>query len=346
METDKKYWLHRITGGDNAFPFAHPLLFGHGYLSIGWTDFSEDSFVRNTKEKGIEFINEQMQAKWGELRRNRYSLLRFIKEMKKGDYVVVPTWEKFSVFEIADDIVPSNESIDMNICKDWNGNIAIRKEDGYIYNADQIIDLGFYRKVTPVELDIPREGFADAYLYSRMKILQTNADITDLADSVDDAIKRHRGNNPVNLKNEFIEKAANDLLNKIRDVVNEKKFEELVRWYLEAVGAKVDNTSTEKTSTEEGDADCVGFFENIKTAIMVQVKKHDGKTGNWAVQQIARFEKNHNYDDYFTQKWVISSADDFSEEAKEEAMSENVRLINGLDFCTMILDAGLESLPL
>lgn len=34
----KKYWLHRITGGDYALEFSHPLLFKHNYLTIGWSE--------------------------------------------------------------------------------------------------------------------------------------------------------------------------------------------------------------------------------------------------------------------------------------------------------------------
>ena len=47
-----KFWLHRITGGDNALEFAHPLLFKHNYLSIGWSDLSEDSFINEVKKEG------------------------------------------------------------------------------------------------------------------------------------------------------------------------------------------------------------------------------------------------------------------------------------------------------
>jgi hypothetical protein len=59
----KKYWLHRITGGDNALEFAHPLLFTHNYLTIGWSDFSSDSFVKDVKERGSEAIDKAMQEK-------------------------------------------------------------------------------------------------------------------------------------------------------------------------------------------------------------------------------------------------------------------------------------------
>ena len=342
-----KYWLHRITGGDNALEFAHPLLFTHNYLSIGWSDFSEDAFVLDVKNKGENAINEAMQnAGWG-LPRNRWNLWRFIKGMTKGDIVVVPTWGDFSLFEIADDEVLSNESMDAAIYQDWNGNKASRNENGYFQNeAGNIIDLGFYRKVKPVLLHIPREGYADQELYSRMKIRQTNADISDLKESIEYAQKAFEDKKPINLKEQIVEETAPKLLALIEKFTNDLKFEDLVGWYLESLGARVETPSKNESCTEDGDADKVGYFENIKTAIMVQVKKHEGTTDDWAVQQIKAFKANHNYSDYYTQMWVISSCEKFSEKALNEAEAAGVRLINGNEFARMILDAGLEGLSL
>ena len=78
---------------------------------------------------------------------------------------------------------------------------------------------------------------------------------------------------------------------------------------------------------------------------MVQVKKHKETTGDWAVNQIRAFGKNHNYgDEYFTQLWVISTCDDFSLKAQSLASENGVRLINGREFCRMILESGLSCL--
>lgn len=345
-----KYWLHRITGGNNALPFAYPLLFEHGLLSIGWCDLSEDSLIESVKDQGIKAIDDWMIAEdWG-LPRNRWNLYRFIHEMKKGDYVIVPTEGEFSVFEISDDKVFSNESIDKSIYVDWDGNQAFLNEQGLMATDTlDYIDLGFYRKVSPLSLHISRWHYADSDLQKRMKIRQTNADISDLSQSIESAIRCFEQHKPINLKEEIIGDAAPKLLEKIHRYTNPDKFENLVEWYLKSIGAnEIDIPRKNESSTEEGDADRVAFFENIKTAIMVQVKKHDANTStdDWAVQQIKAYRKNHDYGDYFTQMWVVSTCDQFSEEAMNEAKNSNVRLINGIEFCKMILDAGLEGLNL
>lgn len=342
-----KYWLHRITGGDHALEYAYPLLFSNNYLTIGWSDFSEDSFVQDVQNRGGTAIDEVMQnAGWG-LPRNRWNLWRFIKGMKKGDIVVVPTWGEFSLFEIVDDEVLSNESMDAAIYQDWNGNKASKNENGYYCNEKlQIIDLGFYRKVKPILCNIPRKDYADQKLTSRMKYRQTNVDISDLGESIENARKAFNAKKPINLKEKVVEEIAPKLIDLICNLTNADSFENLVKWYLESVGAKTYIPSKKESRTEDGDADVVGYFESIKTAIMVQVKKHEGTTDDWAVQQIKSFKANHNYGDYHTQMWVISSAERFNDKAMNEAEAAGVRLINGIEFARMILDAGLEGLTL
>jgi predicted Mrr-cat superfamily restriction endonuclease len=341
-----KYWLHRITGGENAIEFAHPLLFTHNYLSIGWSDFSDEAFLENIQEHGVEGLDEEMQNRDYGLPKTRWNLWRFIKELKKGDIVVVPTWGEFSIFEIIDDVVFTNESMDGNVYQDWNGKIATL-HDGYYYTYDdRIIDLGFYRKVKPLLINIPRDGYADQELFSRMKIRQTNADISDLAESIEYARKAFEENNPINLKEQIVEETAPKLLALIERWTTDIKFEDLVEWYLRSLGARIEKPSKNESATEQGDADRVGYFDNIKTAIMVQVKKHEGTTDEWAVQQIKAYKTNHNYGDYHTQMWVISTCKEYSEKAKNEAVEADVRLIDGLEFAKMILDSGLEGLSL
>ena len=57
-----KYWLHRITGGENALGFAHPLLFTHHFLSIGWSDFSSDAFIMQVQTEGETAIESELKT--------------------------------------------------------------------------------------------------------------------------------------------------------------------------------------------------------------------------------------------------------------------------------------------
>lgn len=345
MEKGTNYWLHRITGGDNASGVARNLL-RNGYMSIGWCDFSDEESLKRIRTDYDSFNNMFLDA-WDILPRNRWNLWRFVNEMRHNDIVVIPTPYYFSVYKILDDRVYTVQSLDRSLLKDWNGENVVLKEDGYLYNSNNdIVDLGFFRKVEPIEVDIPRDGFADQYLTSRMKIRQTNAYINDIKESVLNGINNFREDRPINLRKAVLDEAQELVLSKIHTLQNDAKFEDLVKWYLESIGGKVETPPKNESPTKDGDADKVAFFDKLGVAIMVQAKKHFGETDKWAVDQINAYKRNHNFEDYTTILWVISTCDTFSEEAIQTAATNGVKLINGRDFARMILDAGLDGLNL
>lgn len=346
----RNYWLHRITGGENAFTYAYNLLFKHNILSIGWSDFSNESFINDALIKGSDAIDHAIDEYEYGRPRGRWSLYRFVHEMKEGDVVVVPTYGGlFSIFEITTNKVYSNETIDKSLFVDnSNKNVIYNSQSHYLYNENnQVIDLGFYRLVKSIAIDISRTDYADQALTSRMKIRQTNANINDLKESVDNAVNAFKRSKPINLKESITDKLVPEMLQIIKRLADYSKFEQLVMLYLQSLGADVSTPSKNESATEDGDADVVAIFENIKTAILVQVKKHEGATNEWAVQQIKAFKDNHQYDDeYSTLLWVVSTCDEYSKGAKLEAIDANVRLINGTEFCQMLLNTGLKGINL
>ena len=343
-------WLHRIS---HHAEVSYPLL-KKGYLSIGW------AYLGNT----TEFVNEICSENdWQTFEdnyfaeegypRNRHSLWRFIVKMKKGDRVVIPIRDgMFSVFEIEEDKALSiSEIIKLVDIKDDAGNSVEKGEGGYLYNKgipdSTEIDLGFFRKVKPIEERIPRYEYADAALNSRMKIYNTNANIDDLKVNVDGALERFREKKPINIYSQIVEKASQQILDIIRKELNDDKFERLVEWYFKRVGATNVYRPAKNESGKEGDADTVAIFEPIKTIIYTQVKYHRNETDPWAVEQIKdyKFQKEKNEDnDYSKIAWVISSCDSFSKKAIEDAKSENIQLFNGITFATMLLEAGIANL--
>ena len=349
-ERKRNYWLHRITGGENALPVAWQLLHrkvaDERYLSIGWSDFSEDSFANDVRHRGIDAINERYSKDGWDYSRNRWSLWRFICKMKKGDYVIVPSWGTFSVFEIIDDIILSNESYSHINFEDWSEN-KIEYDGKYLRDVNnKTIDLGFYRRVKVVVEDIERSKYADADLISRMKIRQTNADINDLWESVENSIIAYDAKKPINLKENILSDIIENTFVQIKKTLDADKFEKLVEWYLESLGATWTTTPAKNGSkTEEGDADRVAYFEKLKLVVMVQAKRHEDTTSDWAVEQITAYKDNNKpSDDYSTIMWVISTCDKFSEDAIKKAKDNGVRLIDGREFTKLILESGLNGM--
>lgn len=341
------YWLHRITGGENALPLSNELL-KKGILSIGFSDFStEEDLI--TLKAGRDQFERLFNETWGPGCRTRYNLWRFINEMKAGDIVVIPAPYTFTVCRISDDVIFTNETIDNDLLCDWNNEkIFINEEQpNYLkYKDGRIVDTGFYRKVEIIQTDISRSDYAKQELYSRMKVRQTNVDISDIGYLVDEAVERFRRNQPLNLKADIIDKTISTVLESVKEIPNDQSFENLVECYLRTIGGKsIEKPAKNESPTENGDADRIAYFENLKVAVIVQAKKHIGITDSWAVEQIISYKRNHTTDDYTSLLWVISTCDDYSEDAKRLALETNgVRLITGAEFAKMILNAGLSEI--
>ena len=254
---ERNYWLHRIS---HESGLSYLLLEQRDELSIGFCDFSDNKSLNRILSNPDE-IDAVMQEGWGGLSRSRFSLRRFLCEMKASDYVLVPSSYTFSVYEIIGDKPFSNESLETtDLCDVW-GNPVSLMEDKYLHSKDKenrIVDLGFYWKVKRVETNIPRAEYADQALISRMKARQTTLNINDLEKNILESIEMFRKKTPINLHNLAIEKAAGALLDLIRDKIDADKFEKLVKWYMEAIGGKA--IIPNKNDSVEGDADVIAFI--------------------------------------------------------------------------------------
>ena len=347
MEKNKiRYWLHRISYLDFI---SYPLL-ENNYLSIGFSDFSDSKFIEKVNKNDWDFFEEQFDKIWEDRPRGRYSLWNFIAEMKKGDHVLVPSWETFSIYEIDDtkSILPSSFELKKGFC-DWNNRKVFHDKNGMfiIEGEKEYLDIGFLRKVKPIMLEIPRYDYADSVLTRRMKIRTTNAEISDLQKSIKHSIDAYEKQKPINLKSSLINKSIDIWLETVRNDLTPDKFERLVEKYLFKVGATSSEINPGKNSRDKkGDVDVIGIFDQIKTIINVQVKFYDGETSEWAVQQINDYSKSKQSvsDGYSRVYWVISSSDSFSDEAEKLAIKNGVLLFTGKQFVQMLMEAGIENI--
>lgn len=341
----RNYWIHRIS---HIAEISYPLL-DNNYLSYGWSDFETEGFIEGVRgNNGWQFIEEQFMAKWGELSRGRYQLWNFIKEMKSGDWVIVPTYGAFSIYELVDDKPIMVKDIRDVVIKNWNGEEILRDNEGYLIDShNNMIDLGFARRVRLIQKDISRYDYADRALTARLKVRQTNVCINNLEDSVLKALEGCHNNKPIHFRNEI-----NDVVPNICSIIQEKlnpdKFENLVKWYFERVGASSviipPKNPTGKIDYE--DVDVVATFDLLKTIYYVQVKHYRGETGSWGADQISHLKeleemKDDRQDDGYTKVyWLVSSSESFTEECINKAKETNVQLIDGKAFASMLLDAG------
>lgn len=324
----RNYFMHRISYFSEQ---SYPLLYDHNILSIGWGDLGYQDFVDDKKNFENNFVEV-----YSELSRNRFSLWNFIHEFKKGDWVIVPLWGGiFSVYKITGNkvLVKGDKKI-----KDTGINMTYKEK-----KKDIPVDLGFFWEVKPIEIDIPRYSYADSRLTSKMKFRQTNIWANDVEENILNAVKSFKDKKPINLYSDILEASRDSILKTIKGKLNPDKFEELIILYFKQCGASEVQTPLE-SENKEGDCDVQAIFENIKTIIQVQAKFHTGFTNEWSIDQIQKYTNKANDSDYTYASWVISTADNFTDEAKQKAVNNNVMLINGKDFVEMLLDAGISKL--
>jgi len=331
-------WLHRISHQAEA---SYPLI-ENGNLTIGFSDVASSEFLEKTKSGDGNYFEEEIASTYGCMR-SRHSLWRFIVEMQVGDWVVVPSWGSFSIYRIEGEV-----SLIKNISLDEipQSDLALILKNDSLYIGDNHIDLGFFRKVSPIAINISRYDFADSALTSRMKIRNTNANITDLTESVKKALDAYKNKKPVNLHSQILESSRDQLLERIQKELNPDKLEALVEWYFRRLGASSVIRTAKNERDKQGDADIIAIFEPLKTIYYIQAKHHTGMTTDWAVQQVREYkDQKDSLDDGYTNiGWVVSTADEFSDEFIRLAKEHSVRHFSGREFAQMILEAGIQNL--
>ena len=333
-------WLHRISHHAET---SYPLL-EKGFLTIGFVDFANSEFIKKTETEGWPYFNSAFQEIWNSTPRTRYNLWRFIQEMKKGDWVLVPSRGTFSIYQIDDNSARPIREIDSDNLKTWSDE-PISKKDGNLYQNDDLIDLGFFRKVTLIEGNISRYEYADSSLTSRMKIRSTNTNITALKESVEKSLSACKEKR-INLYSKIMETSKKQVLSLIQEELSPDKFEFLLKWYFQKIGASDVWIPSKNEREKQGDADVVAVFEPIKTIFYIQAKFHSGETSDWATQQIIEYKKSKEKmdDGYSKIGWVVSTSAKFSQQCIDLAKDNNIALFSGLDVAQMLLDAGFENL--
>ena len=343
-QKEKNIWLHRIS---HHAEVAYPLL-EKGYLSIGYSDFCNSEFIENIKANdGWLNFESAFDEMWGVRPKTRFNLWRYLAEMQKGDLVVVPSWGTFSIYEIEESGPELISDLVFTDLKNWQGQLVSKKENGLLQTEQgSLIDLGFVRRVRPIKKNISRSEFADAALTSRMKIRTTNANISDLKESVNKALESAEKGEPINIYSEILKSSLQNVFNTIRKELTPDKFEVLVKWYFQRIGASEVYIPSKNESGKEGDADVVAVFEPLKLIIFAQVKFHVNETSQWAIEQIKSYkdQKELMDDGYSKIGWVVSTADKFSQLSMDLAKENKVQLIDGNQFATMLLDAGIVNL--
>lgn len=340
---ERNYWMHRITHERET----KESLLDKGLLLTGWGFLSTDAFLEGVLGKGKPEYDGVYKQTTGLLPHNRFFLYMFLNEFGKGDYVVVPGSKDFCVYEIVSESPFSKEHIKENLSHPDKLNLT--ESNGHYYRVDNgaELELGFFWKVKPVELNISRELHAKDSLRRRLKFQGTDNNLTPIGQEVEEAIKRHRDNSPLILKNVIVDTTCHVVLEKLQSISSDSAFEKVTKYYLERLGAtNVMIPAKPLLSKEQGDADVIAVFEALQIKVIVQVKHYLKAIDAEAVKQILASKSFYEDSTYTVIPWVVAACDTYTEGAQNLAEENGVRLITGSEFARLLLDVGFGTLDL
>lgn len=289
-------------------------------IFVGWKEvkglLEKDTFddFRELVKKTYKIENNRSAGNFA-----RY-LWWFLKEMKPGDYVVVPSGDQFYVAEVV---------------------------GGPYY--DESHPIAAHRR--PVrwlndKKPIPRE-WASADLYSRMKTRGTLMDARDLVEHIEKVLKDVKQGKPPKLSQELRARMVEAVRQELtQGRMNPDRFEKLVERMARAMGA-VEVKRVPRRS-DQG-ADVIADFQlmgGLLVTVGIQAKFYQpGKPmGRHAVDQLAQALRAG-----VAEMGLVITTGDVNEEAyqaaEEHLSQENLRIgiLGGRELAELIVDKGLWS---
>ena len=316
-----------------------PKLIKNNQIGYGWAsvNFSQFETVTDLIDKGFKDIDRGRQTN---------QIKRYF-NLKQGDYVIVPFSGSIAIAEVVGQ--KSYHPITKGLPYGEN-RISVR----YLKHKD-----GYF---------IPRGNLSTA-LQNRLKIRITVCDLNEFSDELYKHIesikndKLYTWNNEQELKiQQNTEKFKVDLLSRLRSNkdINLQSggigLEHLIKEILEAKNytARIP-AKNEKSGIQDVDVIATRFseFSEKKEGIFIQVKHHEGTTGNRGIRQVAEYEINEN--DYTHIDRVLITTAEFKN--TDFAELHDVTVLAGADFVNWIYDnlnllsddslssLGISSLP-
>lgn len=290
-------------------------------IFVGWKE------VKGLLEEGLSLsdFRERVKAAYG-IENNRSAaafarfLWEFLKEMKPGDYVVVPSRGQFYVAEVVGDP-----------CYDESHPVAAHRRPVRWLNDKK---------------PIPRE-LASAALQGRMKARGTLMDTSDLVADIEKVLEDAKRGETPNLARELRARMVEAVRQELtRGRMNPDRFETLVERMAQAMGA-VEAKWVPRRSDQGSDV--VADFElmgGLLVTVGIQAKFYQpGKPmGRHAVDQLAQALRAG-----VAEMGLVITTGDVSEEAyqaAEEYLSrENLQIsiLSGKELAELIVDKGLWS---
>lgn len=322
----------------------------YGYISIGSgsSRYEYEKYSEIIKENGNRSLhNSFFHTAFPELDNGKNPprwwnyLYNFMYSMNNGDYILVPSRGEYYVFQIVSNVLFYD--------KDEELRKVIKKYE----EIEQQGEFSLFRKVKLIFGPCPRKTMSTGSLTRVMKYQGTNCKLNE--DAKKCLGEYYREGKQITFVDRVKEEVTPILIEQLYSSLTSDTFEALIADYFMGVGADesivLPKNPTGKESEE--DADVEATFEDLKIIIWVQAKqKTKQKTGNVtqeinsAINQIASYKCKHEKDrinkGYKVLTWVVTTASKKDVDETELDLREDVRLIYGEEFSSMLMEVGFR----
>lgn len=286
-------------------------------IGIGWSNASglieindRTAFKKRVRDTHANYVGNERS-----LGNAVGSIWRFLKDMKKGDLVIVPIPYAFYVARLSDD-APFYDA--KGVASDY----AYRRKVDWLNNKKPI----------------PRNDVS-ARLQRGMKAYSTCVEF--YAEFIPDVMAAVEGKKAPNFSNAIRINTREIVARALQESVNDQGLEELVKRLAEASGATA--SVQPKKSGKRGDADVIAEYELNPSGdplatlrVAYQVKQHEGTTGDWGVKQL---RERMSDDNAIVRGCLVTTAEVISDEAKKEI--EDAR-VAGFDIFVVTRDQLID----
>ena len=328
MSDSRDAFVLHISHRDDALPKA----LESDDVVIGWSKAGELHDSDLDWNEFREIVHQEYHSDQDDYRKAGASagnLWRFIREMKEGDFVVVPDGSEFYVAKVTDEARYEPERVDEDT--------AHRRSVKWLNDRKPI-----------------SRGTARARLQSRMKARQTCVEATDLIPEIKDALEAAQSEGEASFDSDLRQKLVQDTLEELRTGrLDSYDFEELVKAVLQSLGGE--NATIIPRSKDQG-ADVTALFtvaDTFSFTVAAQAKHYNERYKKDPEVPPSDIEQLRDGMDAegATLGWLVTSGT-FSEEAQErrdEIEKESgyeIQLVDGEQFAALIVDGGLRAASL
>lgn len=318
----RNYYMVRAKNSNKE---AFDIFFNNNVVAVGWSrvDFSKELDSKKLRKKVLDEYYQKDQKQ--NLISKKLNEVERFKNIKKGDFIVVPYYSYIAIAEVEDEEIYFEKGTNPDI------DLANQRAVTYRYKDDE-------------PLIIPRNDLSEG-LQRRLRVRgNTVSNLYEFKDEIE----------------EIFNKPSYSYSKKIQEI-EQIELEKLKRGLLENIqkgksnlqtgGIGLENLVCEIMKCEgyeskilaknkfqgKADADISAIKEDsfMSKKILVQVKHHDGESGSYGIQQVIDVLKQKEYEEY--EGYFITSGF-ISDETRKIASENNIDVMDGEELVQLIID--------